>query len=145
MIFFPVELAKKPHSCLLLSRRMAWVKPCVFGARCTLRLPTATFDFIRPHLLEIEVDQNWMEWVFTTISPLMHELGSGGKKERDWGREGGMREVSWNASIRRFGHPPTRLFCTVRSVLTYCKHHLISHYIGLLKAEFVWKYAGWQW
>jgi hypothetical protein len=45
-------------------------------------------------------------------------------------------------AIRRFGHPPTRLFRTVRSVLTYCKHHLISHYIGPLKAEFVWKYEG---
>jgi hypothetical protein len=40
-------------------------------------------------------------------------------------------------AIGRFGHPPTRLFCTVRSVLTYCKHHLISHYIVLLRAEFV--------
>jgi hypothetical protein len=45
-------------------------------------------------------------------------------------------------SIGRFGHPPARLFCTVRSVLTYCKHHLISLYIGSLRVEFIWKYEG---
>jgi hypothetical protein len=42
-------------------------------------------------------------------------------------------------AIGRFGHPPTWLFPSVRSVLTYCKHHFISHYIGPLRAEFVWK------
>jgi hypothetical protein len=65
-------------------------------------------------------------------------------KQTETGNSNGGGNVGGNGKrlIGRFDHPPTQFFCTVRSVLTFCKHHLISHYIGPLRAVFVWKYEG---